>query len=623
MSIPRCPLISAADRKRTHWQPFEDFETFWLIRQKTPEVIAKLWAAKVKDPLVGAKHENGQWLIPKFAGVFSDEVDSSMTGDVVSRHIDPNVAPGGLAELLRDGDALLDQAGKQAHANILDHSGSGSLVSSGPHVPMHEAAGPLCRTLPSSSIATFDRSMKRKAAAEEEFELQLRQKVEENPSVKVKVAKKQRTTVDAFRLEVWNFLSQEAAKVNNMAATQKQFMEDQGALATKLIKIATHEGCDLIAKRDAALSIAKEASKQMMSAVVDFRTENLTQDALTALVQFDDLESYKEQAAEKVKAFKADAVFKNCKVAVKTIEQLMKKYETELSKHTKGNGKKKKGGGDDAAKAPVLGVARALKTMFDTSTAPDFDRNVTDSFTEFGQEKAVLSNIKKIEEFAGIVTALPYFSSQSDWVGKHMESNGYDTASASIMQTDAAKKIEVEKNARIPEPLRQVRKFIGSEHIWASPILETQIVCCAKGMCNVRVVPYGIGDIRIGLTGKTALIVLPLGKCPGATCLAKVKFLEEATMEQLAELIDKGAHRMLLTAGTLVAIPPCSIVLALNVGADDSQLLRWGSMPIDKKVTQTIYDTISSLVIDYPELEAHGYTKWQEYLGEMLTNGDV
>ena len=70
-----------------NWQCFDDFETFWLIRNKPLKWIQDEWDQAINDPNRGAKKIAGQWCLPKFGGGVSSVATKRITGSGTTRQV--------------------------------------------------------------------------------------------------------------------------------------------------------------------------------------------------------------------------------------------------------------------------------------------------------------------------------------------------------------------------------------------------------------------------------------------------------------------------------------------------------------------------------------------------------
>ena len=189
-------------RARNWWQPFDEFETFWLIRGKSTSEVQKMWEERLQDPQVGANKVNGQWCIPKFVGVLQDTLASTTTQTRFSRQTTIRNAEENVqlqsedAQIHRDAAAISEQSvmAEVGRLSPPGHCVSDTMVLA----PLVVKPVPIFGQL-------ITRDLKRLIAIEEEADEEFTKLLElhKDTTDQDNVKKKPTHSLDSLRLDAW------------------------------------------------------------------------------------------------------------------------------------------------------------------------------------------------------------------------------------------------------------------------------------------------------------------------------------------------------------------------------------------------------------------------------------
>ena len=154
------------DREQVLWQPYSDFETFWLIRGKSPDWIEAKWIEETTER--PTRTIRGHVCLAKFGGSLEELVAQTKTVSRYERSCKPTTGEQ-VQDLRQAGVDLLDMERRELQRRLADRSGP--LVDAGAGVAQSYDLIPAAGLVKSSAVdRKFESELKRKAADQDEQE---------------------------------------------------------------------------------------------------------------------------------------------------------------------------------------------------------------------------------------------------------------------------------------------------------------------------------------------------------------------------------------------------------------------------------------------------------------------
>ena len=332
------------ERCQVHWMPYDEFETFWLIRSKSSEWIEAQWSEALRDPEQGAKKIKGQWHLPKYKGCFEDQVEGSfLTTGVQRRHETSSIDDMQAAE--QEADALhkqnLHQIGTDVDLRVGKVNISNSLRDSQVAHPEHVDG-------PAAATVAFSRGLKRMAIQNEDQRIedeQMMQAVAEKTTAAAKQSPKKLKTMEALVLKQWGVA---ASKANSLRQQVSQKELDLADWVKALNSFDLEADENAAARRDRILNAMKAAQVSYSETIDEFIKDNLTEDALKAAEEegMERVEKFFDGYAAKLKELQNKRTVSALRDSITEANKLSKEIENKLKAELRN--KRKSGRGSAA-----------------------------------------------------------------------------------------------------------------------------------------------------------------------------------------------------------------------------------------------------------------------------------
>ena len=558
------------DRVRIHWQPFSVFESDKLIRGWEPGKIKAEWDRITSDINTGAKKVMGEWVIPVFAGLISDMVDSSMTGSSFERRGAAHNADHA-AELRHEAEEV--SAAAALEYQRVQNAQVGELAA--PSYTANEAdINERPEPVRSSALAqAISCGLKRKLQREEHQQKQMEEAIDRHEQSQTDgdgntPKKKREATLDMQKLAVWQWVQTKKTSLETFLATQLRNLEDMEKELSNTIVMDLGSG-ELLSKARVEDSM-KAALKRFKEKVNTFIEEKLARDLVDAIVDPVGIKPFKDAIAEAEQQLKKDSSLNDFRDAYNASTKLVKDYNKSLGKKNKNSGEPRSVGS-----APKLTLA-SLKACHQ-SLGAEFSKGFCNVPADLWKSTSVCMSSDALQKGIQELADMGPFKKQYDWMSKHLAKEKVDACASGAATAAMEKSIAKTKKAIIPENFTTQLGLVGSEKEWGAALFDPELGVNCKDSFSVTMVPYGLADVIMVVQGSALLCVVPAAVCPGTGIQEKVKYMENLGASALGELRQKPKVSMAQVCKGDVAAVPLNCLVAMAIGDSEWRHIRWGA----------------------------------------------
>ncbi|CAK0862228.1 unnamed protein product [Prorocentrum cordatum] len=610
------------NRNRTHWQPFDEYETFWFIRGKDPKQIVKDWLKECEDPSKGAKKENGEWLLPKFIGVIEDAVNTNMTHSSVSRTVkatDVEMA----REVQEEMDAEHDAVNRRVLLTMASRVGTGASTDRAMSMQPeeHNVQTPAAMSMAPSLPNEILRDMKRKLAAEQELDEELaaivQQEADRTAQEKREGGGKRQKSLDVVKLNALQTSSSYATKLkgdgDTMGSKKDDLVKGLDTVMQALLAGSDASDGEGGAAATSDLKGRSDLLKTNLDAVVlayktnvqDFIEKKLPRSNITNCTDFEQVDGVLSTMKADVANWKKnEQSIQNFKDAHGQGMKLIKEAQKALGKATHNVGAPGLGGDGDAIKSP--GIKNLI--IMQQTMAAHFDHGAMDlsEIGTFWEDQKVFHFTSRAEcdlrEKAKSLAADDYFGKSAKWLTKHMKENELLGAKAAIMKVVYERSVNSIMSECFPAAVLEKVNLI----------FETQLFryLCGWNICTPGA--FGCGELMWVFAGEAVVAGVPESQCPGSTLKDKVNFLQAATKEDWNLVTSRpGGFRVKLQAPNAIAFPP-GVIVTVAVLSTTFEGARRGIL--NQVAAHSAFAMLDQMRTTFDGADDEAHKSWARYL---------
>ena len=130
---------------------------------------------------------------------------------------------------------------------------------------------------------------------------------------------------------------------------------------------------------------------------------------------------------------------------------------------------------------------------------------------------------------------------------------------------------------------------------------------------------YGLTECRMLLKGKEVIAGIKTNEVPGSTMKSKREYLHTAKVDAVRGLVDKAGFICVLDRPGQMLVVPTGHMLLASV-AETACSLRWSLAGVGDDAKK-VHDSVSMLLLSYPDLATTTYGAWRDHLAAEMVVG--
>ena len=219
---------------------------------------------------------------------------------------------------------------------------------------------------------------------------------------------------------------------------------------------------------------------------------------------------------------------------------------------------------------------------------------------------------------AEVVTKMPYYKNQKDWVYKHISTNEQSTGSAAIMRDAVERQVNHILTENFDKAVHS-KLPCGTDEGWLDDVFKKQFFLSTPSHSKVSLTPFCLPEVRLILEGELFIAAMPLECLQGTSAADKLDGMLQMRVDVwLQTLAECGmCTRMLPGAAVILPAGYCifEVVVAQSDDADAcASGLRWSFISEDAAQHAFVASQLGDALASWPSMESSDWSKLRRRL---------